>query len=198
MPSPQDHLGSQKIPRRQSRLIEGIEILPTSTVKPCPSPSQTLPTSEVRPSTKCQPRPVQGKPKYHLTSSLQQPTKCRLPAEPTSRHNSKPNRLLLPSAESKPNLGLLPSADYMPNQLLEANSEPNQLQDANSMPNQLPDSNSKPKLFHDGDSKLIHLPSTNPKPFLLLSAISSQTKANQLQDAISKFNRLQDANSRPI
>ena len=86
----------------------------------------------------------------------------------------------------------------MPNQLLEANSEPNQLQDANSMPNQLPDSNSKPKLFHDGDSKLIHLPSTNPKPFLLLSAISSQTKANQLQDAISKFNRLQDANSRSI
>ena len=65
------------------------------------------------------------------------------------------------------------------------------------MPNQLHDSNSKSKLFQDGESKLIHLPSTNPKPFLLLSAISSQTKPKQLQDAISKFNRLQDANSKP-
>ena len=78
MPSPQDHLGSQKIPRRQSRRIE-VEKLPTSSVKSCQSPSQTLPTSDVRPSAECQPRPIPGRPKY-------QPTKCRLPVEPTPRH----------------------------------------------------------------------------------------------------------------
>ena len=81
MPSPQDYLGSQKIPRRQSRRIEGVEKLPTSSVKSCQSPSQTLPTSDVCPSAECQPRPIPGRPKY-------QPSKCRLPVEPTARHQA--------------------------------------------------------------------------------------------------------------